>query len=278
MPWLEASDARIFYRHEGRGPEAWVFVHGALCDHGDWRHQLDHFAAQGRQVVAPDLGSHGRSSGPVGVRAFARQLQALIEHLQLSRVVLVGHSMGCRVLLQAWKDMPSRVAGLVFVDGAYLVPGLLGDGADRPRLAQEARARAAALYAEVEPAVRARRGFGQMFFDSRFDAERDRMIGRAASLPPQVARELMPDFAAWDVLHMEEVLPTITVPVLAIACTWMDSGHQRRSLSPGVQTPWLQALEHDVPHARVLRWYGGGHFPMIEDPARVNGEIAGFAG
>ncbi|MBL0422915.1 alpha/beta hydrolase [Ramlibacter sp. AW1] len=276
MPFIERPCGSIFYRQEGSGSRALVFVHGALCDHTDWNPQLDHFAARGWQVLAPDLKGHGQSSrtpGGIGVEAFSRDLQALIEHLGLERVVLVGHSMGCRVVLQTWSDLGDRVAGVVLVDGAYLASGLLPPDADREVLARQASERAEALYRQVEPAVRARRGFGQMFFDPRFDRERDAAIERAASLPPHVARELMPDFAAWDLRHMEPVLARLDVPVLAVACTWMDSGHERRPLAEGVDTPWLQALRQHVPQATVLRWFGGGHFPMIEQPQRVNGVI-----
>lgn len=282
MPFLDRPGARIHYvcdaRHAGR--DALVFVHGALCDHTDWQAQLAHFGGA-RTVAALDLRGHGQSSqqpGTIGVQHFAQDVQALCETLGLPRVILVGHSMGCRAVLQAYMNMPQRVVVMVLVDGAYLTPQLLGGvpREEREAMAQQARERAAALYEGQGPALRARRGFGQMFFDPRFDRERDRMVERAAALPGHVARELMPDFASWDLLHMEETLAHVKVPLLAIACTYMNSAHERAQLQQDQQTPWLQAVVAHVPQARVIRYTDSGHFPMIEDPGRVNADIEAF--
>lgn len=280
MPLFQHPSGQIHYQRSGEGDHALVFVHGALCDHADWQPQMAHFGGQ-VPTLALDLHGHGQSSqspGHIGVTHFAGDLVSLCAALGLRRVVLVGHSMGCRVLLQAWRDAPQLVAGLVFIDGAYLTPGLLGvkSHAEREAMAQAARDRGAALYEAQGPSARARRGFSQMFFDPRFDAQRDRMIARAMALPDHVARELMPDFAAWDVLHLEEALARVTVPVLALACTYMNAAHERVSLGEGMDTPWLQALRLHVPSAQVIRYQGSGHFPMIEQPQRVNREIEEF--
>lgn len=266
---------------QGQGGPALLFVHGALCDHHDWDAQLDAFRSRHR-VLAPDLPGHGASSTDpalVGVQAYGRLLRAACAQLRLDDLVLVGHSMGCRAVLQAavgedGTPLPG-LRGLVLVDGAYLVPQPLGaiDDARRTQLAAEAHARAAALYADVEPAERAKVGIAQMFFDPRFDAERDAMIARARALPPSTARTLMPDFARWDVARMEPVLAQLRVPVLALVCTYMSAAHRRVQLDAHTHTPWMQALEHHVPQLQLERVEGAGHFPMIEQPQHVNARI-----
>jgi pimeloyl-ACP methyl ester carboxylesterase len=280
MPTIDLPATRLQYARAGAGEPPLVFVHGALCDHADWRHQLAHFGAS-HAVLAPDLHGHGGSAqtpGRIRVEAFAEDVLALCDAEGMSRVVLVGHSMGCRVLLQAWSQSPERIAALVFVDGAYLVPQRPGPlaPAERERQALAAHERAAALYRDVEPAQQARQGFSQMFFDPRFDALRNAIVEKVAALPPHVARELMPGFAAWDVLHLERVLATVSVPVLVFASTFMNAARQRVSLSPGVQTPWLEALQALVPQAEVHRHHGAGHFLMLEQPDAVNAAIDDF--
>lgn len=277
---LRPSGAKIAYVHAGSGEKAMVFIHGALCDHQDWRHQIQLFSA-GYRVLAPDLQGHGRSSalrGYIGIEAYAQDIAALCQEHGLKKVWLVAHSMGCRVALRASELLGAATAGLVLVDGAYLTPRLLGDcpPTQRAALAQAARERADALYAQVTPAQRAQRGFPEMFFDPRMDAERDRMIERAQSLPSHVARELMPDFAAWDVLHMEPALAALKVPLLAFLCTYMDSTHHRVRLQAGTVTPWIAALQAYQPKARLLRMEGAGHFPMLERPDEVNAAILDF--
>ncbi len=280
MPSFSRPCGQIHYERTGSGAQALVFVHGALCDHTDWAPQLAHFGPR-LSTLALDLAGHGRSSatpGSIGVMQFADDLIALCGHLGLARVTLVGHSMGCRVLLETARRRPDLVGGLVFIDGAYLTPSLLGDksAAQRQALADAARARGVALYQDQGPRQRARRGFSQMFFDSRFDPVRDRMIARAEAMPEQVARELMPDFAAWDVLHLEDCLAGMRAPSLALACTYMNAAHERVSLEEGMRTPWLDALALHAPQAQVIRYSGSGHFPMLEQPERVNREIAQF--
>ena len=280
MPVLQRPAAEIAYLQAGQGTDTLLFIHGALCDHSDWREQLAFFEGTHR-VVAPDLQGHGRSSahtGLIGVEPYARDMAALIEALGLQRVWLVAHSMGCRVALRTSELAAQQVAGLVLIDGAYLTPCLLTERtqAEREALAQAARERGRALYEGQMPAERAQRGFSQMFFDPRMNAERDRMIERARRLPAHVARELMPDFAAWDLLHMEPTLLRVKVPVLALLCTYMNSQHERVSLSPGMTTPWIEALQTLTPQARLVRYEGSGHFPMLERPEAVNREILDF--
>lgn len=277
---LALPDTTIAYQRAGQGAPVLVFVHGALCDHADWRFQVPHFAAR-HTVIAPDLHGHGRSDprpGRIRVECFAQDVLGLCTALGFERVVLIGHSMGCRVLLQCWALAPERIAGLVFVDGAYLVPDLLGDvdAAERARLAEANRARNAAAYADVSPAERARHGFAQMFYDPRYAPLRDAIVARAAGLPPHVARELMPGFAAWDVLHLEPLLASVRAPMLVFASTYMSERRERVSLAPGVMTPWLRAVAQHAPHARVVRYHGWGHFPMLEQPDVVNAEIGTF--
>lgn len=271
----------VAWADRGRGAPALLFVHGALCDHHDWDAQLDTFSA-GHRVLAPDLPGHGASGKDpvaIGVKPYARMLRAACAALELDDLVLLGHSMGCRAVLQAAvgdDGAPLRgLRGLVLVDGAYLVPQLL-DGvtpARRAALAEEAFVRAAALYADVEPAERARLGIAQMFFDARFAAQRDAMIERARALPATTARTLMPDFARWDVLHLEQALAQLRVPVLALVCTSMNAAHRRVQLDAQTHTPWMQALERHVPRLTLERVPGAGHFPMIEQPEHVNARI-----
>ena len=108
----------IRYEVAGSGEPALVFVHGWSCDRSYWRAQTDHFEASHR-VVAIDLGGHGESG--LGrkdwtMAAFGGDVRAVVEALGLRKIVLVGHSMGGHVIVEATQLMPDRVAALVLVD------------------------------------------------------------------------------------------------------------------------------------------------------------------
>jgi pimeloyl-ACP methyl ester carboxylesterase len=73
-----------------------VFVHCWACDRTYWREQVDVFAAD-HQVVTLDLAGHGESGAgreTWTVKGLAGDVQAVVEALDLERVILIGHSMG----------------------------------------------------------------------------------------------------------------------------------------------------------------------------------------
>ena len=114
-----------------------VFVHGAIGDHSVWTLLARWFANHGHAVLAPDLPGHGRSgSAPLAnVEAMADWLLALLAAAGAARAVLVGHSMGSLVALEAAARAPERAAALVMVGTAYpmLVPAVLLEmGRDAP--------------------------------------------------------------------------------------------------------------------------------------------------
>jgi pimeloyl-ACP methyl ester carboxylesterase len=97
---------------------ALVFIHGWCCDRSYWKEQLSHFAEK-YKVVAIDLVGHGESGldrKEWTMGAFGEDVVAVVNKLNLKQIVLVGHSMGGHVLLEASRRMPKRVIGLVGVD------------------------------------------------------------------------------------------------------------------------------------------------------------------
>src|SRR3989440_849169 len=104
----------------GRGAPALVFVHGFACSLEDWRPQLDFFSAT-NEVIACDLRGHGQTPGrphECSIEHYGGDVAALVGNLELKQCMLVGHSMGCRVVLEAARLLGDRVAGIVLVDGS----------------------------------------------------------------------------------------------------------------------------------------------------------------
>jgi pimeloyl-ACP methyl ester carboxylesterase len=116
-----ADGVEIRYRSSGSGDPALVFVHCWSCDRSYWERQAGFFSTRHR-VVMLDLGGHGGSG--LGrtewtIEAFAEDVVAVVEALGLPRVVLVGHSMGSLVAVEAARRIPDRVAGVVAVDSLH---------------------------------------------------------------------------------------------------------------------------------------------------------------
>lgn len=108
----------IAYEALGSGAQALVFVHGWSCDRSYWSEQLQAFARDHR-VVAMDLAGHGdsgRNREEWTIAAYGADVAAVVDALDLERVILIGHSMGGDVVVDAARLLPDRVAGLVWVD------------------------------------------------------------------------------------------------------------------------------------------------------------------
>jgi pimeloyl-ACP methyl ester carboxylesterase len=90
--------------------ESVVFVHGAGLDHTVWTLFARHFARHGRNVIVPDLPAHGRSEGEAlaTIEDMADWVNTLVDALGLTKVALVGHSMGSLVALDHAARYPDR--------------------------------------------------------------------------------------------------------------------------------------------------------------------------
>lgn len=98
-----------------------VFIHGAQHDHSVWCLQSRYLAHHGYAVLAIDLPGHGRSDGAPKetIEAMSEWLIAFLDATGVSTAMLVGHSGGSLVALEAASRCRSRVARLVLVGTAF---------------------------------------------------------------------------------------------------------------------------------------------------------------
>ena len=90
------APVEIHYEDHGSGQPI-VLIHGYPLNGNSWERQERELLAHGYRVISYDRRGFGRSSQPtVGYDydTFASDLNALIEHLDLNNMVLVGFSMG----------------------------------------------------------------------------------------------------------------------------------------------------------------------------------------
>lgn len=119
---LAAPDGvSIAYTVSGEGSPALVFIHGWMCDQSFWAAQVEAFS-HSNTVITIDLPGHGlsgmdREGWPM--MAYGADVQAVVEHLGLDNVVVIGHSMGGPIALEAARLMPDRVIGVVAVDALH---------------------------------------------------------------------------------------------------------------------------------------------------------------
>src|SRR5882672_3314155 len=108
----------MYFLRAGSGAPALVFVHGFACCVDDWKPQLEHFQKT-HEVVACDLRGHGRTPGrpqECSIEHYGGDVAALVNNLELKRCVLVGHSMGCRVVLEAARATVEKLGYAAFAE------------------------------------------------------------------------------------------------------------------------------------------------------------------
>ena len=116
-----ADGSRIVYGVSGQGDAILLFVHGWLCDHSVWQPQIDHFS-EDHLVVWLDLAGHGGSTAnrrQFTMVSFAQDVKAVANEVEGKKIILVGHSMGGPIVVEAAKLLGDRVAGIVGVDAFY---------------------------------------------------------------------------------------------------------------------------------------------------------------
>lgn len=114
---------RVAYRDMGEGP-AVLLIHGMAGTSATWRAVMPRLAAHSR-VIAPDLLGHGESAKPRGdysLGAFAVLLRDLLDALGVSRVTLVGHSLGGGVAMQFVHQHPDYCERLALIGSGGLGP------------------------------------------------------------------------------------------------------------------------------------------------------------
>ncbi|MGH3502398.1 MAG: alpha/beta fold hydrolase [Nocardioidaceae bacterium] len=110
--------ARLEYTEYGAGDRLVLLLHGQLMTRRMHDPLARRLAAEGYRVVTLDLLGHGRSDRPTDPRrysmpAFAAQVMALMDHLDVSQAVLGGTSLGANVTLEVAVAAPEQVLGMV---------------------------------------------------------------------------------------------------------------------------------------------------------------------
>lgn len=249
----------------GSGRPPIVFVHGFGCAHSDWDAQVAHLSPR-HQTIAVDLRGHGASPGEAAdcsVERYGADVAEVMRALALPPSVLVGHSMGCRVVIEAALQAPHQTAGLILVDGSQFAAAM------EPVLRQ--RFAAPDGYETHTNAL-----FNDMFTASSNPAVAAAVVKRAFGLPRPIGVKMMTDMLRYDVGRLTGSLACVRVPVLALQTTFSNEKRERTTMRKGQTTPYLEMLRANVTSARIEIIEDTGHFPQLDESAQTNALIESF--
>lgn len=240
MPYVPLPDGRVHFAERGErraGHPSVLLIHGAGAGSAIWSMTLAPLA-RSAHAVAIDLPGHGpsdRGERPLDLTRYRDAAGLLGAALCLGPSLLVGHSMGALVAVEAALAWPDKVRGLVLVAAAPRLPvdaellALLRDDPDRARawLADHG------LSPRAKPALR--RGF----------------LAAGPAAPADVVRA---DFEIVRSADLTARLPGIRCPI-----TWLD----------GADDQIVPAAQRGERPGEIVVVPDAGHLLPIEAPTAI---------
>jgi len=252
----------------GSGPVL-LLAHGTGAATHSWR-ALAPILARHFTVVAPDLPGHGFTETPATARlslpGMAKSLQGLLQVLNMTPALAVGHSAGAAVLVRMTLDGQIAPRGLVSLNGAFVplegVPGQIFSPLAKLLVGLPLLPQIFAWRAKSDAAVRQiLEGTG-----SRIDAQGVALYGRVIRNPAHAAAALGM-MAQWDLHPLLRDIGRLKVPLLLIV------GANDRAVPPA----HAARVRDAVPGATLATMPGLGHLAHEERPENAAALILDFA-
>jgi pimeloyl-ACP methyl ester carboxylesterase len=243
-----ADGVAIHYRVLGKGEPALVFIHGWGADLSYWDKQLAHFT-ETHTVVALDLAGHGDSGierKDWTVEAYGGDVETLVKNLDLDSIILIGHSMGGLVMIEAACRMSERIRGLIgvdtLVDFEMTLPQDEIDGW---------------IQAFRSDFVQSTQGYVRSLFPKSADPKIvEKVVADMVAASPVVGIGTLQGFFDYYKHRLREAAQQIKVPLICI--------------NSDMHPTEADINRKYIPSFKVKIMTGVGHFPMIEAPETLN--------
>ena len=257
---LRREGAEIYYEAVGAGP-ALVFAHGLGGNHISWWQQVAHFAASHTCVAFSHRGfpPSSRVPGSTAPDAYADDLAALIDTLDLAEVTLVGQSMGGWTCLEYTRRHPQRVRALIMASTSGTLDfNQLGDPGIREWVRQAPAALTALAARGIHPASGERM--------AREQPALAHLYGEILELADATFREEVRRRLFELRGHRPDLLRELPMPLLFIT-------GDEDWVFPPMAGPLLAAL---APRGQALRVPAAGHSVYFERAAQFNAALGRF--
>lgn len=249
----------------GTNDPTFLFAHGFCCGKEDWDPMMERLSDEFR-CVSIDLPGHGeaRDFATPSIENCAQAINGAKARIGSEEVIVVGHSMGAKMVREAYRQWPQGYAGMVLVDGSLYV-------SDRQTMLANADR---ALANGTEGLARGL--FAQMYTPQVDPALPPKHLDRALALNPAAVEHLFRDSVDWDTRLAFESIACLEIPVLVLQATTFDSNFKWQPLAKGGTTPLIDALKAKVRDVEAVVVEGGGHFLMVERPDEAAVAMAAF--
>ena len=250
---------KLNYIEKGEGEPTIVFIHGWTADHHRWDKMID-FASKYFKVVALDLRGHGESTKPedaeYNINAYTADIIKLLDHLNIEKAILAGHSMGGMIAQKFYFNQKGRVAGLILVGTTSKVVD---------NFSMKLNTSLAIFLMNLAYSTGLKIVLGRAFSNLTPKEEKEKLIGDAIrNVPKYVAVNSFKDFVKN--FDTRAKLKEIKVPTLIIV------GENDRMLPPRMS----MFLRDNIEDSEFVVVPEAGHEVMLEVPDEVNKAIDSF--
>ena len=237
---------REAYHTSASKPLRYLLVHGVGGNRTQWRAVAEHLATDSG-VVAIDLAGHGAARhirGPYRINRFAADVADIAYRRAPDGAVLVGHSMGAAVCLEAARMLGEAANHVIGID-ALMFPELFGAHAAR-------RSPAARVLLRTPLAGRSVDSWVERFFVAPYDpAMRTAVRQTLLNTPRPVLADSVASLLRW---QRDEALAATDVPVSLLYAARVQRRRQVRELQR---------------RCSITPFASGGHFFFMEYPAET---------
>lgn len=261
MDSVNLGDLTLAYQAAGTGTPI-ILIHGHPFDHTMWYPQIAAFSKD-YQVIAPDLRGYGKSNLPDPANTtfedYATDVLKLADYLGLDKFHLGGLSMGGQIIMEIYRQAPSRVKSLILADTFA--------GLDTPEAKQARNESATKMEKE------GMNGYAEESIHKMIKSD------HVASMPDVSTHvlKMMKDTSAvaaatamrarsGRIDYLNEVLPKVNIPTLIIV------GRQDEF------TPVAKAeeMQQKIQNSRLAVIEDAGHMPNLEHPDEFNKVVLNF--
>ena len=272
---LPGGHSLIYFRSGTRGGIPIVLLHGLSQQSDFWNPTLKAMVTTTKDVfdvITVDLRGHGASQSftadhDLSIEALATDVKAVMEHANIRRALIVGHSMGAMVAVQSAVLFPERVSGLLLIDGGIRTPAdnFPGSEPTREELIEAltppsgpfSESTLRQYYGQLDPSnIEQIMEAVQRTYTPVANSEFISTLGIARHM--QFIRSILE-------YESSQSLESLSVPAWAVLCQDIEGKAIDNS------RPWDYLA--NWPHIHIQHWYGYVHDVPLQRPAMISSLI-----
>ncbi len=243
---VNVNGINVAYVRRGAGKPL-VLIHGFPLDHTLWNETAS-LLVNDFDLILPDLRGFGESAtveSPYGMSDMADDLAGLLDHLEIEKTSIAGHSMGGYVALAFAQKFQQRISGLGLVSSQAAADAPEGRE-KRYQTAQDVGERGVGVVADAMTA--------KLSADADVQAFVRRMMERQKPSAVIGALKAMAE--------RDDSTPLLSTFELPLVLLHGDAD----ALIPVGRARDIKSI---LPTARLVELHGAGHLPMIEFPQKT---------